>query len=391
MKTPPLKVMHFIDSGGVYGAESVLLNLSEQMIASGEYEPIVGCIVSRPDEPSDLYDQAVKRGVRAEKIVIRNSWLLVDLPRAASLCRRWGVDLIHSHGYKPSVFGYAMKRLGGPEIMATCHLWFKGKKGPLKMRVMVAVELYLYRFFRVVVGVSQAIRDVLVGAGIDVQRTEVVANGVKVDAASGPSVADLERVRQELGLAQDTYCVLNTGRLTQQKAQCDLVTAAGLLRDRGVPVRVLIVGEGELRPQLARQIEEAGLAESVMLLGFRDDVASLLGIADVYAMPSLDEGMPMGLLEAAAAGVPVVATPVGDVPRLVVDQVTGTVVPVGDPVQLAAAIARLKTQPDVAAAQGQAAAERVQAAYSTTAMFAEYDRIYKMLLGRVVERANCTV
>lgn len=141
-----MNILHFIESGGLYGAESVILNLSREMQSEGGYVPVVGCIVSSLEEQSDLYDKAIEYGLAAEKVVIRNSYLPVDIPRAAKQFKRNGFALIHSHGYKPSVFGFLIRLLTGIPVMATCHLWFLHGNAPLKMRVMVKAELFFLQF-----------------------------------------------------------------------------------------------------------------------------------------------------------------------------------------------------------------------------------------------------
>ncbi len=384
MKGKKWKILHFIDSEGLYGAESVLLNLSGLMARSDHYVPIVGCIVSSSGEQSDLFEKALEMGLAAEKVVLRNSRLFLDLPRAANQFKSLDVHLIHSHGYKPSVFGYAIKLMTGIQVMATCHLWFKGVKGPLKMRLMVALELYLYRFFQLVVGVSEPIKDVLIDSGVSSERILVIKNGVEVGEGNISSPDILARLRKEIGLGDSDFCILNTGRLTKQKAQRDIITAAGILRDRGIKGRFLIVGEGELMADLQHQIVEMNLDESVQMLGFRDDISDLLQVVDLFVLPSLDEGMPMSLLEAAALGLPVVASQVGDIPKLIEDKITGFVVPAEDPQALADAIARQMEDPRLGCRLGEKAQKRVREGYSTEAMFLQYDQLYLQLLGQAI-------
>lgn len=369
-------VLHFIDSGGLYGAESVLLNLSRLMLQSGRFEPVVGCIVDHADAPSDLHDKARELGIRAEKIVIRNSRLLIDLPRAARRLKAMGVDLIHSHGYKPSVFGFAIKKMTGIEIMATCHLWFKGGQAPLKMRVMVWLELKLYRFFKVVVGVSEPIKQVLVDAGVAPERILVVKNGVDMSASPPVSESQKKGLRERLGLSQENYCIVNSGRLTKQKAQKDIVSAAAILRDKGMPFRIYIVGDGELRGEIEERIRSLGVGEFVSLLGFRTDILEILKAADLFILPSLDEGMPMGMLEASALAVPVVASPVGDIPLLIEHKVSGYLVEPGDPMSLADGIAELLENQGMARMWAEEAKGRVRREFSSESMFAKYSEIY---------------
>jgi glycosyltransferase involved in cell wall biosynthesis len=375
------RILHLIDSEGVYGAERVILNLSREMKRVARFEPVVGCIVRCAKDENILHLTASEGGIEAVKIPIDNALLVRDLSGAARQVRKLGIDLIHSHGYKPSVFGFLMSCQAGALIMATCHLWFEPAKGPLKMRAMVHLEKWLYRFFPAVVAVSEPIRQVLVQSGVAPGRVHVIRNGVDITESevSAGSRASLQR---ELGLDPGYYCILNAGRLTRQKAQEAIIAAAAVLKRSGVRCRFLIVGEGELREELLGLIREAGVAEEVRLLGYRADIPALLALADVFVLPSIDEGMPVSLLEAAAAGVPVIATPVGDVPKLIEHEVSGLVVPVGDITALAAAIARLRGDRELGQCLAAAARSAMVRNFSSFAMNEHYSEVYEAILRR---------
>lgn len=379
MRIKPCKVLHFIDSDGVYGAERVILNLSLEMNKARGYIPVVGCITYSDQSQNDLYDTALSLGLEALKIPISNTMLWRDIPRAAKFLKQSGIDLVHSHGYKPSVFGFAIRLLAGIPVIATCHLWFEPDKGPLKMRGMIWLEKRLYRWFPKVLAVSDAIKLLLLASGVKESQTEVVRNGVDMEEGS---ISELEKqqLRRELDLSGDTFCILNAGRLARQKAQHDLIEAASILKAAGKPIRVLIVGQGPLEQDLKQKIEDLAVEDCISLLGFRDDIDALLAIADVFALPSLDEGMPMSLLEAVAAKVPVVATGVGDVPKLIRHQQTGLIIPVGQPDVLASNIERLYNDALLAKQLAQRAFEEMQGKYSSAAMAARYITVYDELL-----------
>ena len=105
------RVLHFIESGGIYGAESVIINLSREMAAGGDYEPVIGCIVQRDDEAVDLVRVAGSLGVEAHRITISNWRVFLDLPLAARFIRRQRIDMIHCHGYKPTVYAFLISML----------------------------------------------------------------------------------------------------------------------------------------------------------------------------------------------------------------------------------------------------------------------------------------
>lgn len=366
-----IRVLHFIESEGMYGAENVIVNLSEEMQRDGRYVPVIGCIVAKKDEKSALLDAARNIGLEALPIVIANSRVWRDLPHAALLMKSLGVQVLHSHGYKPSVYAYLIGLLTGIRVIATCHLWFVDSGAPLKMRLMIKLEKLFYRRFPAVVAVSEKIRKVLLESGVRSSRVSVIRNGIPV--------ADLRHralQRERTG----SWKVVNVARLTAQKAQKDLVAAARILKESGIEVKILIAGEGELREQLRAQIREADLEASVQLLGFVSDVRSLLQQADIFALPSIDEGMPVSLLEAVSMGIPVLATAVGDVPALIEDGISGRIVAQNNPQEIAAAVSDLVRDPDFAAGLAKAAYRRLQADFSSRRMFESYARIYGELV-----------
>lgn len=386
----PLRILHFIDSGGLYGAEKVILNLSRRMLASPDYRPLVGCIVSRPDEPCELYDEAGRQGIEALRLVIRNGRLAEDLPRVGRRLRRKRVGLVHSHGYKASVFGFLCRPWSGAPVTATCHLWFKGEGQPLKMKAMLVAEKLVYRRYRDVVGVSRPIRDILVASGVPADRIHIIENGVEVGERSSLDPGAAAGLRRSLGLPEGAFLVFHAARLNRQKGQADIVRAAARLRAEGEDVRFLIVGDGPLEGELKTLAQAEGVADVVVFGGFRNDIDDLLQLADVFVLPSLDEGMPMSLLEAVSRRVPVVATAVGDIPLVIEHERSGLIVSRGDAAGLAAAIRRILLDPPHAAMMAEKALEVVRRGYSSEAMFAKYAQIYSRYVGSAAADGGAT-
>lgn len=373
------KVLHFIESEGVYGAERVILNLSKEMRGSAEFEPVVGCIVRSESDADDLFSLARELGVRAIKLSMSNARLLIDLLGVSAILRQEKIVLIHSHGYKPTVYGALLGALLKVPMIATCHSWPDPGKGPLKMKLMVWLQNYVLRWLPKVLAVSDTIRQCLIENGVDANRISVVPNGV--DFASEHSNAHQRNVlRKELEIKEDDYCVLNIGRLTPVKAQWVVIEAAAILKKIGQPCRFLIVGEGAHRGHLQALIEERDVEDSVKLLGFRSDIHELLNVADLFVLPSLSEGMPMSLLEAANAKVPVAATAVGDIPKLLEHERSGLIVPQENPEALAERIIRLKNNSDFAQALADEAHTRVRALYSSQVMCQQYIEVYTEVL-----------
>lgn len=373
------RILHFIDSEGVYGAERVIINLSQQMQRSNSYVPVIGCIVAQANSHNALYDVAQSHGIEAIKIPIANSRLLHDLPAAAKQVQAANIDLIHSHGYKPSVFGFVIRLLKKIPIIATCHLWFDPSKGPLKMRVMITLEKFLYRWFPKVIAVSEPIKSILLSNGLRPDQVEVVRNGVDLPNLD-LSEEEARQLRSDLHIAGSDFFILNSARLSRQKAQWTLVKAAALLKQQGHAVRILIVGEGALMAELRTQIADEDVTDCVQLLGFRNDVNRLLMLCDAFALPSIDEGMPMSLLEAAATIKPIITTKVGDIGKLIEHHITGLIIPTEDPSALAAAIIELKSDSLFAQQLAQKAHEHMVEHYSSQSMSNRYLAIYEELL-----------
>ncbi len=373
------RILHFIESGGVYGAERVILNLSVQMQKTGNYVPVVGCIVNSVNSDSALYNAAVELGIEAIKIPIANAGLVRDLPKAAAQLKQARIDLIHSHGYKPSVFGFIIRLLKKIPVIATCHLWFEPSKGPLKTRTMIRLEKFFYRWFPKIIAVSDPIKTILLASNLKPQQVDVIRNGVDVPETT-ISQSELTQLHNELHLSANDFCILNSARLTRQKAQWVLIKAAAILKQQNEVVRILIVGEGDLDSELRAQIIAADVSDYVQLLGFRTDINKLLALSNLFALPSIDEGMPMSLLEAAAATKPIISTLVGDIGKLIQHEHSGLVIPTEDPAELAAAIIRLKKNALLAQELANHAHKIMVEYYSSRAMCNGYLTIYDQLL-----------
>lgn len=366
-----IRVLHFIQSCGVYGAESVILNLSREMKADGRYEPVIGCIVDGAESKADLVEAAEAQKIEAHHFAVANSRVWLDLPRVALQIRRLKIDVIHCHGYKPSVYAYLIGKMTGIRAMATCHLWFIEDDAPWKMRAMIRVEKFLYRHFPAVVAVSDKIRDTLIAAGAKQTKVHLVRNGI--------AMGDFQ-IAEPAARKDNEFRVLNVARLAQQKGQCYLVAAAKIIKQARRDVRILIVGEGELRDELQQQIKEEQVEDIVTLVGFRSDVREMLQDSDLFVLSSLDEGMPISLLEAVATKVPAVVTPVGDIPKLIVDGETGLVVEKGKALPLAEAILSLAGNSKSRTELADRAWVKMRDVYSSAQMFARYDAIYREVL-----------
>jgi glycosyltransferase involved in cell wall biosynthesis len=230
---------------------------------------------------------------------------------------------------------------------------------------------------------ADAVKDWLLDQGYDRARIVVIRNGVDLGRFNGP--VDRDAIRRELGLDPGVPLVTVVSRLNHLKGLEHFLEAAAIVASRFPSVHFLIVGEttlGDTRylTVLTELATRLGIGSRVLFTGLRSDVPALLASTTVSVMPSLNEALSNVLLESMAAGAPTVATRVGGTPEAMVDEVTGLLVPPGDSRAMAAAIARLLSEPDLAATLGRAARRTVEERFSIDRMVEATEQLYVELL-----------
>jgi sugar transferase (PEP-CTERM/EpsH1 system associated) len=217
--------------------------------------------------------------------------------------------------------------------------------------------------------------------GVPNKKNLLVNNGV--DTASFKPKTSSDTPPQAHPFSTDCFVVGTVGRIQEVKNQRALVDAfihlLTLLPSERARLRLAIVGSGPLLPAIQEKIATAGIADLVWLPGARNDIAEIMRSFSVFALPSIAEGAPVTILEAMSTGLPVVATRVGGIPEVVFDKSTGILVPPGDPIALASALAMYVKQPALAAQHGAAGRERIEQIYSITAMLTAYTKLYDSL------------
>ena len=270
----------------------------------------------------------------------------LGIARAASAFR---ASVVSSHSSKDSWAAWLGTRLmiPRPVLVRTRHLAIK------------ISGRFTYALPDAVVAVSEHVKGVLVDGGVEPRKVKVIPSGIDLAPLAGPGRR--ESVRRQLGVGAEERLVVAVGVLRRAKGHEYLLRAVARLAAEGLPVRVIIVGDGPYRWAVEEAIDALSLRGRAAVTGMREDVPSLLSAADVYAVSSLSEGMGQATMEALYAGLPVVATAVGGLPELVRDGETGLLVPPADADALAAAIRRLLEDAPLArriAAAGRALVER---------------------------------
>ena len=292
--------------------------------------------------------------------------------RLARLFRRTRTDVVHTRNAEAFFYGVLAAKLAGVRrVVHSEH----GRVLPDTRRRMAAQRLLL-RFTDAAFAVSEQLRrDLVSHLGVCEGRFEVIYNGVDVARVAR---ADRASARRALGAAADELVVGSVGRLVPVKNYGLLVRAfARVAGATARPMRLVLIGDGPERASLAAAAEAHGVAARTALLGHREDVAELLVGLDAFVLPSVSEGMSNTLLEAMAAGVPVVASDVGGNREIVADGRSGLLFASGDEAQLAAHLRGLLEDPGRRAQLGSAGHDRVVREFSMNAMIRNYEALYE--------------
>ncbi len=343
------------------------------------------CVSTQRDPPfeQDLVELEA-RGVRVHRVpMVREIRPLKDLQHAvriAELLRRERPDVVHTHSSKAGVLGRSASLATG--IGARVHtphtfaFLFEAMFGRAKREFFRAVEKGLSEATQVVIAVSPAEGHLFVSSGVvPQQRVRVVENGIDPDP-----YLDAERLeRTTLGVPEDAPLGAVVGLLNAAKGQ-DLALRA-LARPELEGVHLLLAGHGEDEPALRALARELGVADRAHFLGWRDDVPALLATSDFLLLPSRWEGMPYAVLEAMAAAVPVVCTPVPGAVDLVEHGLTGRIATGGDAAALAGEIERLLAVPRELRSQlGLRARARVLERHTARGMARRLAEVYESLV-----------
>ena len=301
------------------------------------------------------------------------------------------VDLVHTHSSKAGIIGRVAARAAGVRcIVHTVHGWSFNDVQPTAMRrAYVELERVAARMTDRIVCVSDSDRAKGLALGIgEPSQYRVVRSGIDPTLYVVGAGAR-ERARSALGIRASDLVVGSIANLKPQKAPLDFVETARRALVRAPQLKFFLAGDGEMRGAVTRAIDAAGLGGAIRLLGWRQDVPDLLAATDVFLLTSLFEGLPRTVLQAMAAAVPVVATATGGTSEVVVDGVTGYLVPPSDPEAAAASLLRLSEDPGRRQRFGEAGRGRLGAEFDIRRMVPDLEALYDELLERRGVTARC--
>jgi glycosyltransferase involved in cell wall biosynthesis len=360
-------------SGG--GPDKTILNSPRFLTAAG-YRMLCGYM-----HPPGDRGFAQLRG-RAEALLApllsipdRGPWDCAVIGRLLHICRRERVRIWHGHDYKSNALGLLLRRFWPMHLVTTLHGWVKQtRRTPLYYKID---ELCLPRY-EVVISVSPDLHERSLACGVPADRCLLIENGI--DIAQYARRQTIDEAKRSLGLLPERLALGAVGRLSPEKGFDRLIRSVHQLLQTGLDLELVIAGDGDDRPRLEQLIDELGVRDRVRLLGYCADPRQLYEALDVFVLSSLREGLPNVLLEAMALEVPVVATRIAGIPRLIQDGDNGLLVAADNADELARALASLVGDARLRSRLGQAARRTVEERYSFALRMKKIGAIYDKLL-----------
>lgn len=348
----------------MYGAEAVILNLSRGLAEQG-HESVIGVFDNVGNSNLQLYDAAKSAGIEAHKILCRGQVDRQVVQGIRRLVRDTGAEVVHAHGYKADLYVYFASNAAMPPAVSTCHTWYDND---LMVRLYGIADRLVLRRFAGVVAVSDAVRAKLLKAGVRDERVRLIGNGIDTRPYGGGAASSKDGDSLSVGLV---------GRLASEKGIDIYLQAAAKVLQECPSARFMVAGDGPDRQSLEALIDQLGIRGSVTMLGQQKDMLAFYRSLQVMVSSSRQEGLPIALLEGMACGLPLVATAVGDVPKIIRHDKTGLLVPAEDVAALAAGILDLLRDSVRCERLGQAARSLVAEEFSATSMTAEYLDLYE--------------
>ncbi len=371
-----MRVLHIISTGQNAGTERYLLDLVAHRSAAVEASVI--CPIGSP-----LAAAARATGVPVYELNFAPAALPRTVTQLWRHIRALRPDVVHTHLGKATLVGAPVARLAGVSAVVTTLHFIRPAYASTHTRLAYPIFLLghkgVNRCISRMIAISDAVRaETIAREGVPRAKVVVIPHGTKF---RGPPLegADRQSARAMLGLPDSARVILTVARLEAEKGHMLLLDALPQILQAHPATVCLWAGDGALRPALVREVTSRGLRDQVHLLGFQPDVDRLLGLADLFLLPAQAEPFGLAILEAMAAGLPVVAVDAGGPAEIVVSGETGWLVPYAA-APLAAAVNRLLADPETARAMGAAGRRRVAACYTVERMVRETEAVYRDLL-----------
>ncbi len=368
-----MRVAIIVDTLRIGGAQKLVV----RFVSAVSRQNIESTVISfRPDAAATNLDLIRSAGADVMKFPSRSLLDLGRLVRLIRFLRAEKFDLIHTHLSYANILGCLAGYYAGIPVIATLHS--TGHDSYQNARLITRLEEVILRYFAIrIVAVGHTVaaaHQTQLGSRI----VDVIPNGVPAPLPITPQ--ERQCLRREIAGDENREVIISVGRFAEAKGYEDMIEAFAILHQRDPRPVLVIVGLGSLFDKIKKKISELQLEDSVNCLGERNDVFQLLAASDIYAISSHREGLPVALLEAMMAGLPIVATSVGDIPKVVTPEI-GIIIPPHEPARLADALSDLVSAPEKARVMGSAARVRAMQEYSLDTWIKKLTSLYEETLG----------
>lgn len=367
-----MKILHIIDSGGLYGAEVMLMHLMAEQTKMG-VTPILASIGTPGEAEKAVEAEAQKRGLPVLKFRMRAGPNVLGAIQILKCAHQRKVALLHAHGYKANIlFGSMPRMVRRIPLVATLHGW-TWVGGLDRMLLYEWIESVSFCFADRVVIVNNALCRHPMLRKLARRSIAVVENGIPIDTPFNHSGLRPDIVQ----FARQGFTIGAIGRLSPEKGYDLLIDAFAELVAEGYDLYMVILGEGAERTALEKRAAEQGVGKRLLLPGYISEASHYLTLFKIFSMPSRTEGLPMVLLEAMAAGTPILATRVGGIARVLDDGRAGLLVEPGNQKGLKSALRSVLEEPTNIQDRVEKAKQRVLQKYSSRTMACRYQDIYR--------------
>jgi glycosyltransferase involved in cell wall biosynthesis len=317
-----MKIAHLDTEISWRGGEQQILYLAEALREAGDENLIIA------RSGSALESKAQQAGFSCFPVSPKMEWDFFEALLIRRRLRGANFDILHAHTAHAAALGALASLRGDIPLIVSRRVDFHLSKNPFSR----------WKYLRAakILAVSSAIKQILIQDGISPERIEVLYSGVNLKRFEGD-----KKSRQDLRLPDSKILIGQIAALSDQKDPLNFVQAMAVLAQKGVDFRVLMAGDGPLKIKVEEEIKRLNLKDIVFVLGFREDALEILRHLDVFVLSSRWEGLGTSILDALAAGVPVVASRTGGIPEMIEEGVSGLLVAPGDPASLARAIERI--------------------------------------------------
>ena len=371
------KVLHLIDSSGMYGAERVVLTLLENINCS-DYHCILGCIRESENEDVELGNHAERLGLHVVYFTMKRGLSPNGILKIFLFIKRNKIQLIHSHGFKPNIYlGLIPKKILKINVISTIHGWAK-KYADRKLAVYEMLNCFFIKRFSKCIAVSEGVRQDMLKKGIPSNKIIIIYNGINLNTAS--KLLKQKEIKKELNIPNDAFVVGTAGRLVKEKGMEIFIKGAAKFLWYNPDAVFLIAGDGPLYSNLKNEAKGLNIDSKLLFVGFVDKIYEYLLILDVFVLSSLTEGLPMILLEAMNAGCPVICSRVGGIPEVINNNINGFLIDSNNPDALSEKLILLYNNPSLKnniAIKGQ---EYIKKMFSANKMADEYVKLYDKLI-----------